>query len=73
MNLANKREDTALILASRGGHVDVCRVLLEEGGADGNIPDELGKTCLMIGAEKGLVEMVDVLVEGGGDVDQTDR
>ena len=41
MYMSSQDKATALFYASRSGHVDIVRVLLER-GADPNIPDKVG-------------------------------
>ena len=60
--------ETALGAASRGGRVDVVRVLLGEGGADVNKIVEGGRTALVCACTSGHCEVVRVLLEAGADV-----
>ena len=56
--------------ASQNGHVDVVRVLLEQ-GADINKAKNNGATPLLIASQNGHVDVVRVLVEQGADITKT--
>ena len=63
---------TALHLASRGGHVDVVRVLLSQ-GADVNVQNKDKSTLLHLASRVDRVEVVRVLLEHGADMEAKDR
>ena len=56
-----------LHLASRGGHVDLARMLVEH-GADVSAQKKDGSTVLHLASESGHVDVSRMLVERGGDV-----
>ncbi len=66
-SLAVDDDSTPLHLASRAGHVEVARFLVEH-GADATAQDEDGSTPLHRVSEDGHVEVARVLVEHGADV-----
>ena len=53
--------------ASEKGHVDVVRMLLEQ-GADINKARDIGATPLYIASQKGHVDVVRMLLEQGADI-----
>ena len=63
-------EQTALCRASRGGQVDVVRVLVEEGGADVNKAGREGWTPLWFACEEGKEDVVWVLLEMGATIQE---
>jgi ankyrin repeat protein len=65
------REETPLGVASRQGHSEVARVLLD-GGADTTIRDKYDWCPLERSSEMGRVEVVRVLVENHADVNLSD-
>jgi ankyrin repeat protein len=67
-----ERNETPLGVASRWGHTEVARVLLEH-GADASIRDGDGWCPLERAAENGDVEVVRVLLEHGADVKARDK
>lgn len=58
--------DTALILASRGGHIEIAELLLAR-GADPNLQDKFGYTALMSASYRGYAEIVGMLLKRGAD------
>jgi len=58
--------DTTIVEASKHGHIDVVKTLLEK-GVDINTKDEYGYTALSYAALKGHAEVVDLLIEYGAD------
>jgi len=60
--------DHCLIVATREGHLDEMRTLIEK-GANMNIRDRYGRTPLMIAALNGHEETVRILLERNADVD----
>ncbi|CAI8024804.1 Ankyrin repeat domain-containing protein 50 [Geodia barretti] len=72
VNINSRTEDegdTALLVASCRGHVEVVRLLLEA-GASVLIPDKNGTSPLYVASQEGHSEVVDVLVKAGADVNQ---
>ena len=65
-------ESTPLNLASRNGHVEVVRLLVEH-GADATTQDELGWTPLHWASAAGSVEVTRILIENGADVTAQDE
>jgi ankyrin repeat protein len=61
-----------LHLASRGGHVDLARMLVER-GADVSAQDQDGSTALHLACRKGHVELAQMLLKNGADVSAQDR
>jgi len=51
---------TALMLASRCGHYNIVRLLLEA-GADVNAKDDDGSTALMLASRNGYIDIVRLL------------
>ena len=62
---------TALHFAAIYGHVDVAKVLIQN-GADVNAVDVQKCTALHRGAQKGHVDVAKVLLENGADVNAVD-
>ena len=56
-----------LHLASRGGHVDLARMLIER-GADVSAQKEDGSTALHLASENGYVDLSRMLIERGADI-----
>jgi hypothetical protein len=54
---------TALHLASRGGHVDVVKALLQHPNIDVNLHDEEGRTALSLAASSGNIDIVNLLLD----------
>ena len=61
-DFANNNGDTALMIASRDGHLEAVRLLLEA-GANEDIADTDGDTALMIASLHGYLEVVRLLLE----------
>ena len=57
---------TAVIIASKSGHLDVARLLVQA-GADKDCADLSGRTALMFASENGHWEVARFLVEAGAD------
>ena len=64
VHLLNYENNTALILAARGGHIDTVRALLEA-GADVHYADQGRWTALSYASRWGHNETIDVLREYG--------
>ncbi|MBA7636706.1 hypothetical protein ES703_44327 [subsurface metagenome] len=58
---------SALIIAARGGEIDMVQKLLE-GGANVHAKDNRGETALIVAAYEGHTEIVRILLEAGADV-----
>ena len=65
------RGDTPLILASRGGHLEVVRLLCEA-GADKEDADRIGDTALMVASQEDNLEVAQLLCDAGADKDKMD-
>ena len=63
---------TPLILASRGGHIEVVR-LLREVEADKDKADDSRDTAVMYASEGGHLEVVQLLCEAGADKDKANQ
>lgn len=63
---------TALFVAAAGGLVDVVALLIREGNADVNIPDNLGVSPLSAAAAKAAKSVVSVLLEAAAALDTQD-
>lgn len=59
--------DTTIVEASKNGHMDIVKTLIEK-GVDINTKDDYGYTSLSYAALKGHAEVVDLLIEYGADV-----
>ena len=65
--------NTALISASRDGQIEMLEMLMEEEGADVNIPNNNGNTPLMIATRNGNTEIARMLIDRGADVNIPDN
>ena len=70
--LFTKDKCTALHLAAANGHVDVVKVLIQN-GADVNAVDEYKFTALHLAARHGHVDIAKVLIENGADVNAVQK
>lgn len=68
----NKDGIGVLLCASCQGYLEVCKYLVEELGADVNIPGARGVTPFMAAAESGDVPTVEYLLDHGGDLMKAD-
>ena len=65
--------DTPLTSAARKGHLDICRLLTQE-GADINVPNQQsGQTPLLTAVESNRPEVVSFFLENFADTQQTDN
>ena len=71
VNASNKYGDTALMIASEKGHMDVVKCLAEC-GVDVNASNKYGRTALMVAAIWGQIEVVKHLAELGADLEAKD-
>merc|ERR1719192_3326066 len=62
--------DTTIVEASKNGHIDIVKTLIEK-GVDINTKDDYGYTSLSYAALKGHSEVVDLLIEYGADMNVT--
>ena len=60
--------ETTIIEASKNGHEDIVKVLIEK-GVDIDTKDDYGCTSLYYAALKGHAELVDLLIENGAEID----
>lgn len=63
-----ERDWTPLMLTARSNHVETAKILLTEFGADPNKAKMDGVTALHVAATPGFVEMVELLLGHGADV-----
>ena len=63
-----KHKETPLHLASRRGHADIARLLLEH-GADGNAQNDDGSTPLLLSSSQGHAEVARIVLEQGADTE----
>lgn len=71
VNAANDQGTTALIEASKLGHVDIVRVLLKA-GANPNWANSAGETAVHYAAQHAVPTVLQLLVAHGGDVNVVD-
>jgi len=67
INVGGFRQMTPLHWACNKGHPDVVKILLEY-RADTEAREVIGQTSLMLAAENRDMELVDILVDGGADI-----
>jgi len=74
VNANNPRQvgNTALIEASKGGHLEVVEYLVDN-GADVNVESEHGWTALLVASLDGHIEVIKYLVEKGADINHQER
>ncbi|KAL9943972.1 hypothetical protein ACHAO3_008768 [Verticillium nonalfalfae] len=65
---ANGPSGCALYLAARGGHVDVCKMLLEN-GAVANVSTTEFASPLSVAVETGKLELVQLLLDHGAEIE----
>jgi ankyrin repeat protein len=70
VNAADKDGNTALMIASREGHTETVKALLEK-GADVNATNKNGNTALILASQLDHTETVKALLEKGADVNAT--
>ena len=64
--------DTTIIEASKNGHIEIVKVMIEK-GLDINTLDDVGYTALSYAALNGYLDVVDLLIEYGADVNVTNH
>lgn len=69
MNNTTKTNSTPLRAACFDGHLDIARLLVRN-GADIEIANRHGHTCLMIACYKGHLEIVKFLINNGADINR---
>lgn len=69
MNNTTKTNSTPLRAACFDGHLDIARLLVKN-GADIEIANRHGHTCLMIACYKGHLEIVKFLINNGADINR---
>jgi ankyrin repeat protein len=70
VNAKTKRGDTALMMASEKGHLEIVKWLIAN-NADVNAKDNkdnVGETALILASEKGHLEIVKLLIANNADV-----
>lgn len=67
MNAATVKGNTALHIASLGGHLDVVKILCEEDGVDINCRSKAGFTPLYMAAQEDKLDVVHHLLNKGAD------
>ena len=63
---------TALHFAASNGHVDVAKVLIQNGADVNAVHNEVKRTALHHAAEYGHVDVAKVLIQNGADVNAVD-
>lgn len=71
-NIANKFENTCLMIAAHKGHKEVVVCLLEH-GAPVNAQALCGNTALQFAAEHGYIDIIAQLIEFEADVQTTNK
>ena len=66
-NSKDKYCETALMIASCKGNLEIVKLLVDN-GADVNIKSDIGNTALMFASEYGQLDIVKYLVEKGADI-----
>lgn len=72
VNAINKNGQTALIIATDLGHVNIASLLLDR-GANINAADNDGMTALMLAAQQHIKPMVKLLLDRHADINLTNR
>ena len=67
LNAQDEEGNTVLLLAARGGHLEIAQTLIDA-GADVNHRDNDGRTALKIATSRGHTEIEEVLIEGGAGI-----
>ena len=67
MEKARKGGATPVWMACQMGHLDVVRLLIEEGADKGHVDDDTGATCVFIATHNGHIDVVRLLIEKGAD------
>lgn len=71
INSKDKYCETALMIASYKGNLEIVKLLVDN-GADVNIKSDIGNTALMFASEYGQLDIVKYLVENGADINIKD-
>ncbi|KAG9293777.1 hypothetical protein G9A89_019114 [Geosiphon pyriformis] len=69
----NKENITPLIIAAFKGNADICRTLIDQGGANVNQQDNSNKTALILAAYEDHIATVEVLLARGAKINMTDQ
>jgi ankyrin repeat protein len=64
---ASANDISPIHTAAQGNHVQLCKILIEEWGADVNAKDDVGSTPLKKAVRNGSIELCRVLLELGAD------
>jgi len=65
-------KDTALINASSGGHIEIAKVLLDN-GAEVNAKNKSGNTALMMASSNGHIDIVRLLLDNRAEMDASNN
>ena len=66
VNIPNNNGNTPLMIATRNGHTEIARMLIDR-GADVNIPDNNGNTPLTWASDRGNIQIVRMLIDRGAE------
>ena len=68
LNAQDAEGNTVLLLAARGGHLEIAQTLIDA-GADVNLPNEHGNTALLLAASRrDPLRLINLLIDAGADV-----
>ncbi|XP_041375849.1 LOW QUALITY PROTEIN: uncharacterized protein LOC121388539 [Gigantopelta aegis] len=68
----SSRADLAMIVAAHRGHTEMVARLIDEAGADVNATTPMGRTALHLASSRGKGDIIDLLLEKGGNIDAED-
>lgn len=72
LSSSNERSSVALYIASHRGHNHLLKTLVDEAGADVNMKTPFGRTPLHVAASQGHSNTIDLMLEKGASMDESD-
>ncbi|XP_067667460.1 ankyrin repeat domain-containing protein 50-like [Haliotis asinina] len=73
MSLLDNKENNILHMACYGGHIAIVKFVLSLDIVDINSREHYGRTCVMVAAHRGRMDVLKYLLKRGGDVSLLDK